>query len=335
MYGERDDPYRVLSQLGQRLEATLAPNAVLPVIVQTVTEALKLPYAAITLKQDDGFTIAASAGSPVADPLALPLLYQNEPVGQLLLSPRGSGETFSPTDRRLLDDLARQAGIAAHAVRLTTDLQRERERLVTAREEERRRIRRDLHDGLGPALAGLNLQAGQLRRLIPRDPNAADALLVELQAEIRAAVADIRRLVNDLRPPTLDELGLVGAIRARAAQYDQAGDPGDATLHVLVDAPEPLPPLPAAVEVAVYRIVQEALTNVVRHAQAHTCVIRLALADGLRLAIADDGVGLPVKYSAGMGLRSMRERAVELGGTCTIGTAPEGGTQVLIHLPLV
>lgn len=202
MYGERDDPYAVVSRLGRRLEATLAPEAVLPTIVETVKEALKLPYAAIALKKGDETTgISASAGDAVADPLCLPLFYRNEPVGELLLGARLGEERFSAADRRLLEDLARQAGVAAHAVRLTADLQRSRERLVTSREEERRRLRRDLHDGLGAQLAGLNVQAGVLRRLIPHDPEAADELVVELREELRAAIGDIRRLVYDLPPP--------------------------------------------------------------------------------------------------------------------------------------
>ncbi|HEU5098834.1 MAG TPA: sensor histidine kinase [Roseiflexaceae bacterium] len=204
-------------------------------------------------------------------------------------------------------------------------------------------MRRDLHDGLGATLAALNLQAGTLRSLIPRDPAAADALVVELRTELRAAIADIRRLVYDLRPPALDELGLVGAIRARAAQCyvsaandaeDGAGTAPDEHLQVLVNAPEHVPPLPAAVEVATYRIVQEALTNVVHHARARTCVIRLDVSEGLHLEIADDGIGLPTEVGAGVGLRSMRERAAELGGTCVVETKPQGGTQVLVRLPL-
>ena len=177
MYGERDDPYAVISRLGQRLESTLAPEAVLPTIVETVREALRVPYVAISLKGD--LAPAASAGEPSGEALRLPLVYRNETVGELLLGPRGPGESFGSADRRLLEDLARQAGVAAHAVRLTSDLQRSRERLVTAREEERRRLRRDLHDGLGAQLAGLNVQTGVLRRLIPDDPRATDEAAVD------------------------------------------------------------------------------------------------------------------------------------------------------------
>ena len=343
LYGERDEPYAVLSRLGQRLEGTLAPDAVLPTITRTVTEALRLPYAAITLRQDGASVPVAATGMPVPDPVRLPLVYQQEQVGELLLAPRAPGEDFGPADRRLLDDLARQAGIAAHAVRLTADLQRSRERLVTAREEERRRLRRDLHDGLGPALGAQMLKLGSARVLYPHDPAAADALLEELERDMEAALADIRRLVYNLRPPALDDLGLVGAIRETAARYDQsaygagiAATP-NGRLRVAVDAPERLPPLPAAVEVAAYRIAQEALTNVVRHAGARHCTIRVSLDDAppaLCLEITDDGVGVPETRTPGVGLTSMRERAEELGGSCAVESPPGGGTRVLARLPL-
>ena len=336
MYGERDEPYAVLSHLGRRLEATLAPEAILPTIVETTARALKLPYAAIALKQGDEFIPAASFGLSQDTPFILPLVYHTETIGQLRLSPRAPGETFTAADRRLLEDIAHQAGVAAHAVRLTVDLQRSRERLVTAREEERRRLRRDLHDGLGATLAALHLQAGAIRTLMRHDLAAADVEMLDLQAEIRSAIADIRRLVYALRPPTLDELGLVGAIQQYAAQYDLPGtqSESDGCLRVAVEAPEHLPALPAAVEVAAYRIVQEALTNVARHAHARTCTVRLAIPDAFHLEISDDGVGFPAQSCAGVGLLSMHERAAESGGCCLVESSPGRGTRILVHLPL-
>jgi signal transduction histidine kinase len=330
MYGERDDPYAVISRLGRRLEAALAPEAVLPTVVETIAQALKLPYAAILLKEGEGFRTAAVYGSPRGQPETLPLVYQRDEIGRLVLSPRAPGEGFSDSDRSLLEDLARQAEVAVHGVRLTTDLQHSRERLVATREEERRRLRRDLHDGLGAQLAGLNVQAGTLRRLIARDPDAADELVVELREELRGAIADIRRLVYELRPPALDDLGLVEALRRLAERHSSEGD----HLRVSVEAPEDLPNLPAAVEVAVYRIVQEALTNVARHAQARTSVVRLAVNEDVALEIVDDGVGIPAERGAGVGLSSMHERASELGGSCIVQALPKGGTQVLVRLPL-
>lgn len=331
MYGERDDPYAVLSRLGRRLEATSsAPDATLSTVVETVAAALKLPYAAITLPQDGGFVAAAEHGTPPVEPVTMPLAHGGETVGRLVLAPRAPGEAFSISDERLLQDLARQAGAAVNAVRLAADLQRSRERLVTAREEERRRLRRDLHDGLGPRLAAQTLKAGSARMLYARDPVRADALLSELETDMESAIAEVRRLVYNLRPPALDGLGLIGAIREAAAQYRTKG------LKVSVEAPEQPPALPAAVEVAAYRIAMEALTNVVRHARATRCKVRLSrdIGSALELEVSDDGVGLSNERSAGVGLHSMRERAEELGGTCRVGPSPVGGVRVLARLPV-
>jgi signal transduction histidine kinase len=336
MYGDRDDPYAALSRLSQRLESTFAPEAVLPNIVETVAQSLKLPYVALTLARlsdsvnaSETFPIVAAYGSPPPDQLQLPLIYQSETIGALIVGLR-AGEAFSPADRRLLEELGRHIGVAAHALKLTADLQRSREQLVTAREEERRRLRRDLHDGLGSQLAALHLRADTVRTLIPKNPEAAIDVAVELRDEIRATVTEIRRLVYELRPPALDELGLAGALRALPIQGTRAND-----LQVTINSPDPLPALPAAVEVAAYRIAQEALTNVIRHGYARTCSIRIELADSLCLDICDDGVGLPTHPQTGVGLRSMRERAEELGGTCRVEANAQGGTRVSASLPLV
>ncbi len=340
MYGERDDPYAAVSRLGERLEATLAPGAVLPAIVETTREALKLPYAAIALPRDGGFEVAAASGEvpglpsgrPPDDPLLLPLSYGGETVGRLLLVPRVPGEGFSSADRRLLEGLARHAGVAVHGARAMADLRRSRERLVLAREEERRRLRRDLHDELAPTLAALGLSAATVSELIPADPEGAISANEKLRAAIRATIGDVRRLVYDLRPPALDELGLVEAVRERASRYGALEE----GFRVEVEASDALPPLPAAVEVAAYRIVQEALTNVYRHAEARSCTVRLVCPNGrtLEVEVTDDGVGLPHAPEGGVGLSSMRERSAELGGECEIMQASPSGTRVFARLPL-
>jgi signal transduction histidine kinase len=337
MYGERDDPYAVLSRLGQRLEAILTPEDVLLTIVGTIREALKLPYAAIALPRDGNYfeVVATSGEESPADPLVLPLSYGGESVGELLLASRAPGEGFSVADRRLLNSLARHAGVAVHGVRVMADLRRSRERLVLAREEERRRLRRDLHDELAPTLAALSLSAATVGELIPTDPKEATLANEKLRGAIRATVGDVRRLVYDLRPPALDELGLIEAIRERASRYYGVGDEG---FRATVEAPEDLPPLPAAVEVAAYRIVQEALTNVSRHARASSCTVRLACTESpsraLTIEVTDDGVGLPDTPEGGVGLSSMRERAAELGGECEIVRSWPSGTRVFARLPL-
>lgn len=340
MYGERDDPYTVLARLGQRLEVTLAPDAVLPTIAETVAQTLKLPYTAVAMKEGEAFHIVAAWGqatqrlsdteSEAAQLVRLPLVYQAETLGQLLVGRRAAGEAFTSAEQRLLADIAHQAGIAVHAVRLNADLQRSRERLVTLREDERRRIRRNLHDGLGPTLASMKLKLDALHYLLAPAQVEANAVVTELETDMQDALTDIRRLVYDLRPPALDQLGLVSAIQEYAVGLAAS------RLQVTVEGPTPLPALPAAVEVAAYRIVLEALTNTVRHAQARVCQVRIGLESvpfTLLLEISDDGVGLPAHVYAGVGLTSMRERAAELGGICTIAPAVGGGTRVCARLP--
>ena len=219
LYGQRDEPFEVLSDLGQRLEGTLSPEMVYPTLVETVADTLKLPYAAIAVRGEEGLQVADSYGRPAGDLITFPLTYQGEVVGQLEVAPRRAGESLSEADMRLLRNIASQAGTAVHAVQLTSDLQRSRRQLVTAREEERRRLRRDLHDGLGPALAALHLQSGVLRRLIKDDPQAAQALADEFRGDIRATIEEIRRVVYELRPPALDELGLAAAVSSQAERW--------------------------------------------------------------------------------------------------------------------
>jgi signal transduction histidine kinase len=326
MYGERDDPYAVLSRFGQRLEATLAPDSILPTIVETITQTLKLPYAAMRLSNET--MIAHGALPPNTKPESFPLVYQGETIGQLEVAPRAADESFTPAERRLLTDIAHQAGVAVHAVRLTADLQHARERLVTMREEERRRLRRDLHDGLGPKLAGQALILEAVRDSL-EPASQSRALVDHLIEDSQTVVSEVRELVHGLRPPALDEFGLVGAVRSLAAQCE----PGK--LRIRVVAPDPMPPLPAAVEVAAYRIAQEALTNVVKHSQAKECQVRLALGDStLRLEVQDNGLGLPATRRQGVGLSSMRERAEEIGGSCVVEAGIDGGTYVTARLPV-
>jgi signal transduction histidine kinase len=259
-------------------------------------------------------------------------VHGGEAIGNLILAPRSPGETFSDADLRLLADLGRQAGPAIQAARLTADVQRSREHLVTTREEERRRLRRELHDGVGPTLAGTLMKTEAARVRLADHPEEAERLLVDLAADTRRTIEEVRRMTYDLRPPALDELGLVGALREQAASF--TGEPGR-PLDVVVDAPADLPPLAAAVEVAAYRIAVEAMTNVARHSGARTASVRLAAeGDDLVVEVLDDGRGLGADAHAGIGHRSMRERADELGGSFGVASVPGGGTRVHARLPL-
>jgi len=336
LFGDRDDPYTALARLGHQIEDSLSASDLLPQIVRTTAEALRLPYAALFLEHADGPTLVASSGVATQSIVRLPLIYQGQTVGALDVATRAPGETFSLADRRLLEDLARQVGVAARTVSLATELQQSREQIVTSREEERRRLRRDLHDGLGSQLAALTMQAGAARTLIRTNPDGAEQELVALRDELRWAVVEVRRLVLGLRPPALDELGLIGALQARLARLDRGGGDAEIPLRVLLDAEEPFPPLSAAMEVAAFRIVEEAVTNVVKHAHASSVTASLHLhADTLLITVVDDGVGLASQVDGtGMGLQSMRERAGELGGSCVVNVGPDGrGTMVQATLP--
>jgi two-component system, NarL family, sensor kinase len=328
VYGERSDPYGALVRLGQRLQSAPDPGEVFTTIVDGVAGALRLGYCALALRRDEVPEVAAERGVRAREPqCVVPLSYQGEEIGELVAEP-APGSVLSSTDRQLLEDLARQAGVAVHSVRVMSELQRSRERLIAAREEERLRLRRDLHDGLGPTLAALVFKIGVIRDNLRGDPDRSERLLLELGAETKDAIADIRRLVYALRPPALDELGLIGAVREHAALLAET-----AGLEISVESPD-LPQLPPAVEVAAYRIVTEALTNAARHAEASCCHIELRLRDGLEIEVCDDGTGLAANARPGVGLRSMRERADELGGSFAAGRATNGGTRIRARLPV-
>jgi signal transduction histidine kinase len=335
VYGQRDEPYSVVSQLAKQLETTAAPDAVAAAIVYTLGPALKLPYVAIVLTANDQrlaqFAQPARSNPPTrSEVVVFPLRYQSELLGELQVMP-STGERLSRNHSLLLDNVARQASIAIHAARATADLQQSRERIVTAREEERRRLRRDLHDGLGPTLSSLYQRIDAASNLLAHDPATATRLLNDTKAQMKAVVADIRRLVYSLRPPVLDELGLLAAIREECDRL-LAGRP---TLALELTLPPALPPLPAATEVAAYCIVIEAVTNVIKHAHASQCSIQVDLAPPrLGLSICDNGVGVPPDARSGVGFQSMRERAAELGGWVTITPQEPHGTLVQAQLPL-
>ena len=343
IYGERDDPVTVLTRLGRQLELAIPQESILPVLVETVAHTLRLPYVAIALRTDGVEEVAAEYGRSSGSQAELPLVYQGEHIGKLLVGRRDSSDLFNPGEMALLGNVARQAGAAAHSVQLTADLQRSRQRLVAAREEERRRLRRDLHDGLGPALAAHLLKIGSARVLLKVKPDEAEQLLDELEGDVEATVVEIRHLVYGLRPPELDQLGLLGAIEqcvgqvtVGASSRQAKGGPGWNGVQITVHVPEQLPPLPAAVEVAAYRIVQEGLNNVLNHAQASRCTITLSMnGHGLDLLLQDDGQGLAAAHPTGVGLSSMRERAEELGGSCQVTSLSGRGTQVSAHLPVI
>ncbi len=328
LYGRRREPLSVVSALARRLEAAGSQDELLHGVVVELSDALRL--AGLEVLLGDG-QVVARRGQTDRGSVRIPLTYQGFSIGELAASAR-RGENLSPRDTRFLQDLAPQVAVALHALQLTLDLQQSRERLVMVQEEERRRIRGDLHDGLGPMLTAVAFQADAARNLIDRDPSAAAQLLKELRIEVSSAISEIRRLVDGLRPPALDEVGLVEALRQNAVRFAEARQ--DGSLAVEIDAPAEVDDLPAAVEVAAYRIAAEAINNVARHAHAAHCRVRLSAGESLEVEVVDDGSGWPDGPRAGVGVASMRARAEELGGRLIVSSPLGGGSRVLASIPL-
>ncbi|MGG1675401.1 sensor histidine kinase [Neobacillus sp. NRS-1170] len=353
MYGENEDPYTVLNRLSKELENPISPEAVLQLVVRTIKDSLRLPSASLSFNQNGTEVIVAGDLDLIEAPLAYNLLFQGKEIGVIKLAPRSKGEGFTLSDQKFLDMLVRQASVVVQSAKasldlklLAADLQESRENLVLAREEERRKLRSNLHDDLAPRLAALALTAAAAEDLVDRNPHATRNILEELRTTIRLTVSEIRGLVYDLRPPTLDEMGLIGAIHERIKELSmsnqdcQRANPNGVSFHLNV--PDRLPALPAAVEVATFRITTEAIVNVVRHSLATNCTISISFFEqnerGLQFKIEDDGTGIPTKirssYKGGIGIDSMRERATELGGTFQINNGPTGGTIISVFLPV-
>ncbi|MDZ5664135.1 sensor histidine kinase [Nocardioides sp. S-58] len=326
LLGRRGDRYGAVSALAARLETTGTVDEQLPALAGAFAETFKVGHVRVEVVAPDGGVLSASHGTAPVEVQEIDIAYQGERVGRLVLPAQGFRSMLSQRDQGLLVDLVRQAAVAVRARLLATELQESRERLVLGREDDRRRIRRDLHDGLGPALGGVALRLQAAGNAIDDDPDRARELVALARTEIGEALDDVRRLVHDLRPPALDDLGLEAAVRQQADRVRPEVD-------VEVEA-EGTTGLPAAVEVAAYRIVAESLTNVVRHAGASRARVRLlAGTSALEVEVADDGRGIGPGVTAGVGLLSLRERAEELGGRCEVVCPASGGTTVRAVLP--
>lgn len=327
-----------LEKLARQLENSVPPQLVLSSVCKTLTQELQALQVGISLRRidSDEFDVITQHRADDAasifpqhhiKPWRYPITFRGETIGQLEVIPGQASASISPEEDYLLGEIAHRTGSAAHVVRITRDLQHARERLVLAREEERRKLRRNLHDAVGPTLTAIMLKMGALRDRVRQDATS-EAMVTELREQIRGVVTQIRHVIYDLRPPALEELGLLTTIREQAQQFS-VGD-----LEVKVYAPDFLPLLPAAVEVATYRIVLEALNNVAKHSHATQCDIRLRIADYLYIDVIDNGLGLPERLQPGVGMSSIRERVAELGGNCTFKKLPSGGTHVLVKLPM-
>ncbi len=325
LFGHRSDPYRVLSILGDRMQASSDPAQALQNATDSIVSTLTVPYARIVIEHAAGRTVLTESGTPtVAAPVPFPLSLPDRVLGNLEVAPRHAKVSFEAREGDLLAQIARQAAYAVQALRLTADLRAAREVLVFAREEERLRLRRDLHDGLGPVLAGARMQLAAVQRITPAGQPAER--LRNVLDQLGVAGATVRELIEGLRPAGLD-LGLKPAL-------EQAAFGVLAGVDYTVEIPENMPALPPAVDVAAFFIASEAMHNVARHAHATTCEVKVDVdADALTLDIRDDGRGLGPQPRPGVGLESMKARADELGGTVDVIDA-EPGVRIHARLPL-
>lgn len=326
VFGERGDPYAVLRRVHGRLDLATGPVDALAQVLAGVRTALRLPYLAV-LPSDDRLPVLRD-GSPVGDTEQWRVRDRSEQVGSLVVGHRRAGEEFSPSERAVLDDLAHRAGVLLGSAALLHDLQRSREQLVAAREEERLRLRRDLHDSIGPRLAAMAMQLDGVTARLPQAPGTDPELAHRaewLAGQLRETVSDLRRVMEDLRPPALDELGLVGAL-------EQLVEPYGSRVTLSATGTGSLPP---ATEVAAYRIAAEAVTNAVRHSGCRSCCLSLRREEAwLVVEASDDGHGIAPDAAPGVGLRSIRERASEVGGRLEVTERPGGGTVVRARVPV-
>jgi signal transduction histidine kinase len=343
VFGDRDEPYRALVGLSRRLGDTSAGGEPLSVVAEAVRSSLRLPAVVIEVAGRNGGPVAAAQaegrrhGGEFLE--RVPVLYEGHAVATMIVAVPAGEQQLGAVERDLLDDLAGIVGAVVQSALLADDLAASRGRLVRAREEERRRLRHDLHDGLGPTLASVAMGLDAAASRLADDPELA-ALLRDLDRALQEAITDIRRVVYGLRPPALDDLGLVAGLREQARDIGARTRRSDGSQALTIDVlADDVPPIAAAVEVAAYRIAVEGMTNVLRHSGASHCTVRLTAGAGLdamvlEVMVEDDGCGMDLDGPTGVGFESMYNRAEELGGDVRVGRRATGGTLLVATLPL-
>ena len=335
IYGARDDPYRLVEQIAC-LQPGSDPQLMLQRLARTLSEALHLPYVAMSLNES-GRVMRASHGTSEGAVQRFALVRGTEEVGFVELEVGHGREPFGRADQRLLAAIATHAAASISATTLNLELQESRARLVSSREEERRRIRKDLHDGVGPKLALLSMNLEVIKELIAEDPASAGRLVDSARTRAHEAISEVRHVVSNLRPAVLDELGLeeaLGMLTEQTVEAHRHDKAGTFEVTLVAEPAEGVGPLPAAVEVAAYRIISEALNNASRHAQATRIWVRIRFDDPLWISVHDNGHGILADAKLGTGIASITDRASELGGTASVQRAPGGGTLVTATIPL-
>jgi signal transduction histidine kinase len=328
VYGQRRDPAQAVARVGEGLQRS---GGLLPAVAEAVAEAVRSPYVAI---ENAGGQVLAAHGDLDADAVrhVESLDHQGTRQGSLLIVPRTRGEPLDRADLRVVKTLTPHVALAVRAAGLTAELASSRSQVIAAAQAERERLRRDLHDGMGPSLSGIALGLQAAGSLLDSDPAATGQILARTAAEAAQAVTEIRRIIDDLRPDALDQSGLIGALRAYSQLVSARGP-----LTVQVSAPDldnrgDAPRMDPRIEVAAYRITQEAITNAVRHSGASRCEVDLSFGDAVGIQIRDDGRGFCPGQGDGIGLASIRRRAESCGGTLAIITSP-AGTCLTVRLP--
>lgn len=321
IYGTREEPYQVFTQLGRQYEYDAAENkdSFISSILETILDSWKLPYAAIKFKNEEGTEVEKHLGNKAAFLEVIPLIFQKERIGTVII---GSHDPFTKKDKKLLPDLAHHVSMAVYAHLITQEIVSSRNQILFAREEERRKLRKELHDGVGPTLATIKL----LAEAAQYSTNPYE-LLEQIQFQTQNALSTIREIVEALRPSEIDQLGLCHALEKFIHQIETAG------IQAEFVVPDSFPKLPAAVEIALYRITQEAVHNVIKHSASNYCLVNLEVNDYVILRIQDNGKGFTIPVAKGVGLDSMQERAVENGGTLEVQSVLNQGTSITAKFP--
>lgn len=327
LLGTNGDPDALARDLRSQLRTT--PSDALELTAARLTATLRLPW--VCFEGPDGAVLATAGVLGESDPrarISVPMVVGVERVGRLVTIERTAGEGLSPRDLRVLADVAQPCALLVRSVQVDTRLAESTHRLGTVRMEERARLQRDLHDGLGPVLGGISMHAEAARNLLSSgaDPETVLAQLDSIDAGAAGAVGEVRRLVQELRPTALGEMGLPEAMTQAVTAVAEH-------LHTVLEIELPAD-LDSRIEIAAYRIVVEAVRNAARHSEArHVRVTASVENDELVLSVLDDGRGLDGSQP-GVGVRTMAERASELGGSLTMKDTDCGGCQLVARLPM-